>query len=569
MALIVVITVQMHLALWGVDLKQEVAFSARSLRISRQRKSSCVLDNKIYTCTSFDYNKVENRSSPAPPNCLTAVSAWGICDSGDFLCWHENAQTRVKGPNPKCTIVSNARDTEYSCSPLLLSCSSHCLHETSSHGICKKDELLCENHDRRRLPPVDEIVHHTCVGSSCMLLDVFYNQAWSSKWQGSSHGGLTFGCYARWNMQASRFFCQLPFGRGPLTSHMMTSKLSDCAGIKDMRHGRDSRRLQLVAATRVDQDVTCYKTVNVTAYLIYFDGWNPFHQILQSFRNIFSGWSSFKNVIQENQVEEKNADKNRGLLHDVTDCIFVTEDQEMSDIGPFGRSIIPLFCKHGVVSLRKIEGAKGSLCFRRMVGGITAGGWDMEIGRRQAVEVNWTGIMMCAWIKFKLGVQVHLPKRDRPVKGAVVFLVRRGRRELVNEHEIRDQLEQSSSLSLSVHDFDKQSFIVVLTSLSSADVLLGVHGAGLTNLIFLPPARVVVEIMVGWPRPDYFQLCASFGQHHLDFTKTELKQPDNLEWKIYDERDLLVMVQDIPFLLETVSLGLQLVSRANESDAFL
>jgi len=553
---LLLLSLSLHLMLWSSFPHPEANFSLKSLTRSKPKpsKSFCIVNHSRYTCTSFEHVQVETRLDSGPPNCLGGLESWGICDRGEFLC----LSMLVHDSGPRCSIRWGFHTTEYSCTPAPFACSTHCLSEEASYGICRHNQILCKIHDVRHLPPADRIVRHSCIGSSCLLQDVFYNLQWSQRFNES----LSFGCLAQWNEEMSKFECKLPGDRMDETSHAaspgshQTSFVSDCPGIRDMRHARASNRVDVVATIDDGQSVSCAQTVNVTAYLVYFDGWNPFHQMLQSFRNIFAGWVSFSSLIESDRFDPSRSGKAGGLVPARSDCVFVTRDQEMKELGPFGRGIIPLLCRRGVLSLLNFGNSSESVCFKNIVVGVTAGGWDMEVGRREAVEVSLSGVLLSSWVKSRLGIPLQSGALEGSREGNVLFLVRHGRREIVNEYNVTSQLRGLDHINLSVHDFDRETFMEILRSVSEADIFMGVHGAGLANLVWLRPKRMVIELMVGWPRPDYFQMCASFGQYHTDYTRTSLKRPESPDWELHDARDYLVLVDDIPLLLETVVEGL-------------
>ena len=99
--------------------------------------------------------------------------------------------------------------------------------------------------------------------------------------------------------------------------------------------------------------------------------------------------------------------------------------------------------------------------------------------------------------------------------------------------------------SLETIDLDKATFRSTVGLFAKTAVLLGVHGAGLTNLIFMPRGGAVVELRLARSRPDYVQLCRSFGKLHFEFTKTRMVMPPSpITWPVLDDRDLLVEVSE-------------------------
>jgi hypothetical protein len=98
--------------------------------------------------------------------------------------------------------------------------------------------------------------------------------------------------------------------------------------------------------------------------------------------------------------------------------------------------------------------------------------------------------------------------------GARIFVSRAGAswRKLLNENEVRDRLRE---LSFEVVDFGKLSFAEQIEVSAHASILVGVHGAGLTNMLFARPGLQVVEIEeTGFPNPDYYLLASCLGHDY-------------------------------------------------------
>src|SRR5262249_57485244 len=92
--------------------------------------------------------------------------------------------------------------------------------------------------------------------------------------------------------------------------------------------------------------------------------------------------------------------------------------------------------------------------------------------------------------------------------GQHVTLIRRGRsegrtatRQIDNEGALLRALESAiGSSAVQVVDFAECSYVEQIRTVLDSRVLIGVTGAGLTNLVWLPPGAAVVEIV---PTPSY------------------------------------------------------------------
>ena len=82
--------------------------------------------------------------------------------------------------------------------------------------------------------------------------------------------------------------------------------------------------------------------------------------------------------------------------------------------------------------------------------------------------------------------------------------------------------------------------------------MVGVHGAALTNLVFLPPSAAVVEISISKMKTEYFFLALSYGKlyyEHSDLIPTDTH--------LNDLRDRKVTVGNISKLAKTCSDALE------------
>ncbi|KAI3703815.1 hypothetical protein L1987_74010 [Smallanthus sonchifolius] len=105
----------------------------------------------------------------------------------------------------------------------------------------------------------------------------------------------------------------------------------------------------------------------------------------------------------------------------------------------------------------------------------------------------------------------------------VLLLVsRRKTRLFLNEDEIVDMMEELGFDVVVVRSVKKMSNLERFAKLvSTCSVLVGAHGAGLTNLVFLPAGAVVVQVVplgVEWGSTVYFgEPAVRMGLHYLDY----------------------------------------------------
>jgi capsular polysaccharide biosynthesis protein len=64
-----------------------------------------------------------------------------------------------------------------------------------------------------------------------------------------------------------------------------------------------------------------------------------------------------------------------------------------------------------------------------------------------------------------------------------------------------------------VHEVDLATMSVAeqVRLIAKTDILIGIHGAGLTNLLFLPPTATIIEYVVGYTVNNHFRDLAKWS----------------------------------------------------------
>lgn len=105
-----------------------------------------------------------------------------------------------------------------------------------------------------------------------------------------------------------------------------------------------------------------------------------------------------------------------------------------------------------------------------------------------------------------LSTTVHPSNASSPASLVVTLLVRgkqqdgyqkKIRRQFFNADEIADALKRLPGVVLQVADLQLLTFTEQIKLLSSTALLVGMHGAGLTNALFMLPGNAVLEILPG------------------------------------------------------------------------
>lgn len=108
----------------------------------------------------------------------------------------------------------------------------------------------------------------------------------------------------------------------------------------------------------------------------------------------------------------------------------------------------------------------------------------------------------------------------RPVRGnaAAVFVSREnaGKRRIVNEQDLAEHLRL---LGIKVMVAEKLSFQQQRQAMSAAKLIVGAHGAGLTNMLFMPSGGTVIEIRhrESKGQAQFERLAAVLGHKYIRF----------------------------------------------------
>jgi hypothetical protein len=124
--------------------------------------------------------------------------------------------------------------------------------------------------------------------------------------------------------------------------------------------------------------------------------------------------------------------------------------------------------------------------------------------------------------------------RPRAVRIAMLF--RSGQRVVLNEAEVMQGLRDAFP-GAEVFEYrpDDMTFGGQVAAVRNATLLIGVHGAGLTNLMFLPTGAAVVEILPWhWERHAYERMSAILGYTYGKWANTDRSAtvfPEEITWK--------------------------------------
>jgi hypothetical protein len=109
-------------------------------------------------------------------------------------------------------------------------------------------------------------------------------------------------------------------------------------------------------------------------------------------------------------------------------------------------------------------------------------------------------------------------------------------RKVVNDHEI---IRELTRLGFYCTSFEELSYIDAFQLMQQTKLLVGVHGGGLTNMMFLPPESVVIEIKNNNPNPNshcYWHLARSLNFDYTMFVAETVGNSNVVEGKGCDLR---------------------------------
>ncbi|CAD5194885.1 unnamed protein product [Musa acuminata subsp. malaccensis] len=214
------------------------------------------------------------------------------------------------------------------------------------------------------------------------------------------------------------------------------------------------------------------------------------------------------------------------LFHDFTDVLiplFLTARQYdgevqfvVSDMNPWWvykyRLLFQKLSKYPPIDFDK---DKGVHCFTKVVVGLRA---NKELSIDPARAPN--GYSMVDFGKFMrsaLSLERESMSNIEDLAGRrprILIVARKRSRKFVNLFEIA-QLAEQLGFEVEVNEAEVGSDVAQFAKLvNSVDVMVGVHGAGLTNLVFLPPNATVIQV-VPWGGLEWLSML-DFGDPAKD-----------------------------------------------------
>ncbi|KAK1583858.1 hypothetical protein Q3G72_027670 [Acer saccharum] len=134
---------------------------------------------------------------------------------------------------------------------------------------------------------------------------------------------------------------------------------------------------------------------------------------------------------------------------------------------------------------------------------------------------------------------VKFNKREK--KPVLILLSRQNSRRFLNENEMVDSMEELGFEVVVIRPSRMLNLDKFAEVVNRCSVMVGAHGAGLTNEMFLPDGAVVVQVVplaLDWCASNYFSAPASeMGLHYLEY---KIEPKESSLWETYGANDSVI-----------------------------
>ncbi|XP_057770813.1 alpha-1,3-arabinosyltransferase XAT2-like [Salvia miltiorrhiza] len=191
------------------------------------------------------------------------------------------------------------------------------------------------------------------------------------------------------------------------------------------------------------------------------------------------------------------------------------------------KPILNMLSKYDLIDL---DNQDDVLCFPRIIVGLKS---HKELGIDQSMPPNYSTADFTKFLR-----KTYSLERGRLVGGCkdkrrrprLLIVSRQKTRRLRNEYEVAE-LARSVGFDVRVREMGWHVSLVA-KFVNSFDVMVGVHGAGITNMVFLPENAVVIQIVpIGLEGPSrtYFEIPSKdMKLRHLEY-KVEVRESSLVE----------------------------------------
>ncbi|KAK8949256.1 hypothetical protein KSP39_PZI005496 [Platanthera zijinensis] len=193
------------------------------------------------------------------------------------------------------------------------------------------------------------------------------------------------------------------------------------------------------------------------------------------------------------------------FYHDITDILiplYVTSHRFHGDVkflvsdfnAKFVAKYRPVLARLSGSDVINLDGDNGVHCFREVHVGLIN---NKEFGidtTKPPPGISMNGFRQFLRSSFSLSRNRVARNRGRR-KPRLLIQLRKGSRELVNSREVISMTKRLGFKVIVAGAEDTKNLTSFSAAVNSVDALLGVHGAGLSNMVFLPDGAAVVQII--------------------------------------------------------------------------
>jgi hypothetical protein len=428
----------------------------------------CFISGNRYACTTVPQHVVRSECEPSPNgNCLPGGAAWEICSGGQFLCQipHEghNSSQEISGCileniYYRCISYSYQEDFPY-----------QCLSEKAAAGVCDEGFSLCldklmDPDDGRCVSDVHSSLHQCFLNR--VILDVPKNSR----------------CFSTRECSDLRLM-QLQ------SKSQFPTRL--CAGYC---------RIQVVHAETVPDSVVHWHLPGVILEWKAIPSTNMFHVLLLVIHPLFKAM--------------------RKLAVPHNNTLLLLDSHSNVDLQSPFLDLLGLFSANPPVPVTVFENQ--SIFFDHVLIGVSGGSWagiDIFKPNLPSTQVDMTWRYLKSFVLKAFSIHPSRATTD----ACVLVMIQRRSRSVENWSQMVEAVNrtvwptaQICSVRLEEISFQKQVDLV-----SRARHLLGMHGAGLTHMIFLGAPGSVLELfphranLLAHPSVCYRNLALAVGVHHF------------------------------------------------------
>jgi hypothetical protein len=182
-------------------------------------------------------------------------------------------------------------------------------------------------------------------------------------------------------------------------------------------------------------------------------------------------------------------------------------------------------------SLFSFLGTLSDFCWRRVKTQVHPGVCFCDMHRKSASQSRGNPFRTVRQLVGFLGLEDMRPPADRVKIG---LISRRRKRFILNEYDLVD-ICNDMGYECVLLPLEYMTIYEQFREFRSLDVMIGMHGSGLDNVIFLHPSSVLVQLMP-WKNNHKASFPGSTRTAKVVYQEWQLKNRDNtvLHWDLYE-----------------------------------